>query len=120
MTLVKPGLKPVSGLFGRNRLPLFLGEFGAIRQSLVCIGAAAVHEMAPRRCAACNPSMLAAGMTCWMCFVARVSTMSARVAPPRPPECPPPRAYTDVEEKTKAITTISANARILDISRRFD
>jgi hypothetical protein len=82
MTLVKPGLKPVSGLFGRNRLPLFLGEFGAIRQSLVCIGAAAVHEMAPRRCAACNPSMLAAGMTCWMCFVARVSTMSARVAPP--------------------------------------
>jgi hypothetical protein len=62
--LLKPGLKPVSGLFSRNRLPLLLVEFGTIRQSLISRGAAVlVHEMVTCRCAACNPSMLVAGMT---------------------------------------------------------
>ena len=40
-----------------------------------------VHEMAPRRCAACNPSTRVAGMTSMMSSVAtRVTTMPARVA----------------------------------------
>jgi hypothetical protein len=37
-----------------------------------------VHEMAPRRCAACNPSTRVAGMTSMMSSVAtRVTTMPA-------------------------------------------
>ncbi len=53
--LLKPGLKPVLGLFGWNRLQLLLAELGAIRQSLISRGTRIlVHEMAPRRCAACN------------------------------------------------------------------
>jgi hypothetical protein len=69
--LLKPGLKPVSGLFNWIRLPLRLPEFGAIRQSLINRRAAVlVHEIAPRRCAASNESMLAVGMTSVMSFVA--------------------------------------------------
>src|SRR5262249_31851360 len=62
--LIKPGLKPVSGLFSRNLLPLLLAKFGAICQSLLSRGAAAlVHEIATLRRAACDPPMIAAGMT---------------------------------------------------------
>jgi hypothetical protein len=80
--LIKPGLKSISGLFSRNPLPLFLGEFGAIRQSLINRGAAAlVHEMATIRRAACDPSMLIAGMTSMMSSLAAgAATMSARMA----------------------------------------
>lgn len=68
--LLKPRLKPIPDFF-RNRLPLFLGKFGAIRPNLIRSGASAlVHEIVPRRCAACNPSMLAAGLTPRMSFVA--------------------------------------------------
>ena len=72
--LIKPGLKSISGLFSRNPLPLFLGEFGAIRQSLISRRAAAlVHEIAtPRRRAGCDPSVLVAGVT----------TMATRVSNP--------------------------------------
>ena len=76
--LLKPGLKPVSGLFGRSLLPLLLVEFGAIRQSLISRRAAAlVHEIAtPRRRAACDPSVLVAGVTPMM------SSMATRVSTP--------------------------------------
>jgi len=80
--LLKPGLKPVSGLFNWIRLPLRLAEFGAIRQSLLNRRAAVmVHEIAPRRCTASNESMLAVSMSSRMSFVAtRVTTTPARVA----------------------------------------
>ena len=77
--LIKSGLKPVSGLFGRNLLPLLLAEFGAIRQSLIGKGAAALfHGIAILRRAACDPSMLTAGMNPMMTsLAARATTMSA-------------------------------------------
>ena len=82
--LIKPGLKSISGLFSRNPLPLFLGEFGAIRQSLISRRAAAlVHEIATPRRAACDPSVLVAGVTPMMSSVAtRVTTMATRVSTP--------------------------------------
>ena len=69
--LLKPGLEPVSCLFSWIRLPLRLAEFGAIRQ-IPMNGRAAVlvHEIAPRRCAAPNESMLAPGLTSMMSFMA--------------------------------------------------
>jgi hypothetical protein len=75
--LLKPGLKPVPDLFGWNRLPLLLAELGAIPRILINRGTTIlVHEMAPRRGAACNPSMPVAGMTSMMSSVAtRVTTM---------------------------------------------
>jgi hypothetical protein len=75
--LIKPGLKPVSGLFGWNLLPPLLAEFGAIRQSLIVRGAAAlVHEIVTLPRAARDPSMLTAGMISLLSSVARVTTMT--------------------------------------------
>jgi hypothetical protein len=86
--LLKPGLKPVPDLFGWNRLPLLLVELAAIRQSLISRGAAMlIHEIAPCRCAAWNPSKRVA--TSMMPSVAtRVTTMPAGVATSMPSRVP--------------------------------
>jgi hypothetical protein len=82
--LLKPGFKPVLGLFSWNRLPLLLVELAAIRQSLISKGTGMlIHEIAPCRCAACNPSKRVA--TSMMPSVAtRVTTMPAGVATSMP------------------------------------
>jgi len=87
--LLKPGLKSVAGPFNWVRLPVRLAEFGAIRQSLVNRRAAVlVYEIAHRRCAASNESMLAVVMTSMVSFVATRVTSTpdgAAASMPSPP-----------------------------------
>jgi hypothetical protein len=80
--LLEPGLKPVPGLFGWNRLQLLLAELGAILQNLIRRGTWILIHKVTRRRASCNPSKPVADMTSMMqsSVATRVTTMPARVA----------------------------------------